>query len=341
MNPSPLRHGPPGSAFAAVPADAGTASARVRATSVVPPAPAPATAAATPAAKIPQAVQLEGRRHAVLLFHGLSSTPLELLYLARGLNQAGFTVRLPVIGGYSHGLKGSADHREWTTAALAEFDSMRTKYDSVAVGGLCIGALLALRVAAERPNLVSAVMGLSTTLYYDGWANTWSRFLLPLVPFVPFSGNIAIVEREPFGVKDERLRAWISAQMRESGGSDAGAAKLRVRDLYEAQRLGGMVRRSLPAIVAPTLVIHALEDDAASPRSAREVAERVSSQHVKRLLLKESYHMISIDQEKHVVLAEMKEFMLAPSRNTSVDPEAVVRKNPLSDVLRSARHVHA
>jgi carboxylesterase len=258
-------------------------------------------------------LHLHGGRHGVLLFHGLSSTAAELNYLARGLNRAGYTVRVPVIQGYSHrsaALKKSG-HRDWLAAALQAFDEMRAQCSTVSVGGLCIGSLLALCVSAERPSLTSAMLGLSTTLHYDGWANPWTRHLLPIFRYLPVGGGIRIREREPFGIKDERMRAFVAAQMRASGASDAGAAQLRVRDLLEAQRLAGVVRRSLHAVTSPTLLIHAKEDESASPRSSFEVAKGVGSQHVRLVLLSNSYHMISIDRERARVLSEMKVFLAA------------------------------
>lgn len=255
---------------------------------------------------------LRGGPVGVLLLHGLASAPAELLFLARGLHRAGYTVRVPVIAGYSHGTPADARReRGWGDAALAEFDALRGECREVAVGGLCIGAVLALRVAALRGPLVRAVLALSTTLHYDGWATPWYRRLLPLAAWVPGAGRIGVRETEPFGVKDERMRAWIRAQM-ASGMSDAGAAVLRVASLLAARRLMREVRGRLPDIAAPTLVVHAREDDAASTRSAFEVADRVGAAQVQLVLLTDSYHMISIDREKHRVLAQMKDFLAQP-----------------------------
>ena len=275
----------------------------------------------------PTTLHLPGGKHGVLLFHGLSSTPAELNYLARGLNRAGYTVRVPVIEGYSHGLvgRGARGHREWVAGALAAFDAMRSEYSTVSVGGLCIGSLLALCVSAARPSLISATVGLSTTLHYDGWANPWTRHLLPLFRYLPIGGGIRIREREPFGIKDERLRALVAAQMRTSGASDAGASQLTVRDLLEAQRLARVVDRALPAVKAPTLLLHAKQDESASPRSSYEVAKGVSSEHVKLVLLSNCYHMISIDRERGRVLSEMKGFLgehVRPEESTEVKTES-------------------
>ena len=299
------------------------------------------TAAATKAPG-PQALNLPGGRNGVLLFHGLSSTPLELQYLARGLHRAGYTVRIAVITGYSHGLPSpqASGHREWAAAAVAEFDRMRQQCDTLAVGGLCIGALLSLFIAGKRPEAVSHVLSLSTTLHYDGWAAPWTRWMLPLARVLPWAGRIAVKEREPFGLKDERLRAWIAAQMRESGGSDAGASVLRVRDLLEAKGLMRLVRQGMPAIVAPTLLVHARDDDAASPRSAFEVASGVSSERVHCVLLNESYHMISIDKEKARVLSEMKDFLRGATPPTEL-ARAELTRPTITTNTRSTEHVRA
>lgn len=290
----------------------------------------------------PSALNLPAGRNGVLLFHGLSSTPLELQFLARGLHRAGHTVRIAVIEGYSHGLASPkpTGHVDWAEAAAAEFDRMRPQCDTLAVGGLCIGALLSLYVAGQRQAAVSHVLALSTTLHYDGWAAPWTRWVLPLARVLPWAGRIAVKEREPFGLKDERLRAWISAQMKESGGSDAGASVLRVKDLLEAQKLMRLVRRGMKQITSPTLLIHAREDDAASPRSAFEVASGVSSDRVQFVLLNDSYHMISIDKEKTRVLTEMKDFLKGASQD--VEATAPSSTKPIAPAtVRSAEHVRA
>lgn len=283
-------------------------------------------------------LHLQGGSHGVLLFHGLSSTPAELNYLARGLNRSGYTVRVPVIEGYSHGLGARKEkgHQDWTAAALAAFDSMRSQYATVSVGGLCIGSLLALSVSVARPELTSATLGLSTTLHFDGWANPWTRHLLHLLRYIPVAREMRIREREPFGLKDERLRAFIAKQMRASGTSDAGASQLRVQDLLEAQHLARFIRRTMHAVKAPTLLIHAKEDESASPRSSFEVAKAVSSQHVKVVLLSNSYHMISIDQERSRVLSELQRFLGEHvDGDTKADRDGSHESHPASKQLRT------
>lgn len=259
---------------------------------------------------MPRPLVLRGGRHGVLLFHGLSSSPLELQFVGRGLQRAGHTVHVPVISGYTHGL---IDHRtgvdDWIAQALQQLDALSRDCDTVAVGGLCIGAVLALQVAAARPSQVDAVLALSTALHFDGWGNAWYTPLLPLARYLTLARRITVAEKWPYGLKDERMRGWIARQMQASSSSDAGASVLQVGELLKARTLIKQTRQALHRITATTLLLHAVEDECATPRSAHEVAARVSTGDVRLVLLRDSYHMLSMDREKEQVLAEMVGFL--------------------------------
>ena len=259
----------------------------------------------------PKPLRLSGGPHGIVLFHGLSSSPLELQFIARGLQRAGHSVYVPVIEGYTNGLSqgGPKSVAFWIAGALKELDGALAECDTVSIGGLCLGAVLALRVAALRSDQLTSVMALSTALHYDGWGNPWYTPLLPLARYVPLAHRIKIKERHPYGIKDERMRAWVARQMKELGESDAGASALRVIDLLKARELIALTRASLHDITTSVLLIHAKEDECAQPRSAYEVASRVRASIIRCIVLNDSYHMISIDREKERVLSEMLQFL--------------------------------
>src|SRR5262249_12678557 len=124
-----------------------------------------------------------GNDHAVLLLHGLSSSPLELRFLARFLGDEGFATHTPDLRGYSAGT-GHLPMEQWIDAAVAEFDALAAQYRHVSVCGLSMGATLAAAVAHRRPS-ARALLLLSITLSYDGWAIPWYRFLLDYVYYTP------------------------------------------------------------------------------------------------------------------------------------------------------------
>ena len=100
--------------------------------------------------------------HAVLLLHGLSSSPLELRFLARLLADEGFVTHTPELPGYSAGT-GHQPMEQWISAAVAEFDKLAARHRHVSVCGLSMGATLAAALAHERP-AARALLLLSITL---------------------------------------------------------------------------------------------------------------------------------------------------------------------------------
>lgn len=257
-------------------------------------------------------ITLAGGEHAVLLIHGLQSSPVEMQPLAKRLNQSGYTVHVPHIRGYGykHGDDAhSITHWEdWHTKVLAEFHVLKQQHKTVSVGGLCIGAVLSLSIAAELGDRVNALSLLATTLYYDGWSIPWYRFMLPIGYYTPFRYIYSYREREPFGLKNVQLRKWIAREMSHKESSMAGAAKLTLPAIHEAELLIKSVKKSLRRVTAPALIIHAVEDDISTPRSSRFVAANIGSRIVESILLHDSYHMLTIDNEREQVAADTIRF---------------------------------
>ena len=242
---------------------------------------------------------------AALLIHGLSGSPLEMQYLAKRLRQAGFATSVPHLEGYGFGQRpdpfATGTWRQWQAQVLDHFDELARNHECVCVAGLCVGAVLALKLAAERHGKIAALALLATTLAYDGWSIPWYRFLAPLAYYTPLRRRYSYRERHPYGVKNTSLRKWIAREMSEKSTSIAGASSLPMTAIYQAEKLIRHVRRMVPAVNAPALVIHAMEDDVASVKSAEFVLDNIGSDDVDFLLLHDSYHMVTLDNEKELV----------------------------------------
>ena len=288
---------------------------------------APASGATAPAlvSAPPASLLLEGGPHAVMLIHGLNSTPLEMRFVAKVLHKAGFTVLCPAVPGYSVG-GPCTDRAQWIAALLREYDALAARCTSVSVGGLCIGAALSLAVARERPG-VNALVLLSITLQYDGWALPWYNFILEPCYRLGIGHNFAYQERTPFGLKNEALRKRISESMRASRQSAVGSAEIPIAFLYQAIRLGREVRAALPRIATDTLIMHAVDDETASPRNAHTVFNEIAAEHKRKLMLGDSYHVICMDNERELVARETVRFIFASlARRQLID--AAGRKLP-------------
>lgn len=262
------------------------------------------------------------RQDAVLLLHGLSGSPLEMQYLERCARQAGFRAHNPSIPGCGMaGRKHRFDTgvwRQWVDFAAEQLDALSREHERVYVSGLCVGAVLALRLAIERPQQVAGLALVSTTLAFDGWRMPWYRVLAPLGWHTPLRRRIAWPERHPYGLKNERLRQWVLrawATGPQSGGATtaAGAAYLPLSGIHEAHQLIRAVRRDIAQVRAPTLVLHAIEDDVASPSSASFVALNIRSSVVRTILYHNSYHILTLDNDKQSVADETIGFFRGPA----------------------------
>jgi len=257
----------------------------------------------------------EGGRSGVLLIHGLTGTPMEMKLLGKGLNRAGFTVHGMQLAGHCGNVEDllATGWHDWYASVEKAADELRSKVDHLFVGGLSMGALLALKLAAERPKQVCGVGVYGATFRYDGWsipAVARLSFLLPLFKKLGIGRNRSFMEAPPYGIRDERLRAQVSTAML---GGDSAAAGLpgnpwySLADMYE---LAADVRQRLSQVVAPCLVAHASEDDVASVKNAELVMREVSAP-VELLLLKDSYHMITIDKERRTLIERSAAFFEA------------------------------
>ena len=304
---------------------------------LAPPLAAPAQAGnARAAVDMPAPLLLEGGAHAVMLIHGLNSTPLEMRFVAKVLHKAGFTVYCPAVRGYSMGAPCSG-RKQWLAALLREHDWLAARHKSVSVGGLCVGASLALAIAQARSG-INALLLLSVTLEYDGWALPWYRFLLEPCYRLGIARNYAYQEAAPYGLKNEALRKRIADAMQGERHSAIGAAEIPIAFLYEAIRLGREVRAGLPRVSADTLIMHAADDETASPRNARIVDENIASAHKRKLLLGDSYHIICMDNERELVAREAVRFFRASlARNQQLDPSAANSPNTSRALLRVLR----
>lgn len=265
-------------------------------------------------------ISLTAGEDAVLLLHGLAGSPLEMRYVANALHQDGFSVEVPHITGYGYG--SAVSHwREWYGSTLAIFERLKRDYRTVSVGGLCIGAVLALSLAAEKRAEVAALSLMSTTLFYDGWALPWYRFLMPLGFYPPLRSRYTYKESEPFGIKNIALRQRVASLMK-TGFSEAGAARITMDHLFHATRLIRNTVGKLGQVEAPALVIHAIDDDTASTKSADLVVDRIGSCEVRKILLDDCYHIITMDNERGRVASETSAFVREHSAAAAMETAA-------------------
>ena len=105
---------------------------------------------------------------------------------------------------------------------------------------------------------------LAPPVYIDGWATPWYRGLRPLLYLVPGIGRtMKIEEEDPFGIKNEQLRAIVKAKFER--GENFHYRWVPLECLRQVDRLRGIVMKHAKEIRCPTLVVHARRGRAHEP----------------------------------------------------------------------------
>lgn len=251
----------------------------------------------------------------VLLVHGITGSPAEMKPLVRKLTAQGFSVACPQLAGHCSTLKELKQTRwsDWYASLEAAMERLGEECDTLFVSGLSMGALLALKLAADHPDRIQGVATLSATFFYDGWnvPRLRQRFLLPLAMYSPLRYFWSYHEPAPYGIKDDRIRNVIAAVYQNGSAGipeKYGYSEFPGVTIRETFRLIRAVKRDLTTIVSPLLIVHSTEDDMASLKNATFLAAGVSSDQVETFYVDDSYHVLTLDKRKDDVAARVAEF---------------------------------
>jgi len=241
----------------------------------------------------PSPFLLEGGPVGVLLIHGFTGSPPEMRLVGDYLHERGCTVSGPLLPG--HGTTAGDMNRrrwtEWTAHAEGALADLQARCEAVFVGGLSMGSVLTLYLAAHHPEL-SGVVAYSPAV----WPADQLIYLTPVLKY-------AIRERQKSDDSDladpeADLRLWSYEE------NPTFAA-------HELLKLLRRVRRLLPRVTCPVLFIHSTRDTAIHPDSARRTCERVGTTDKELVALLDSGHCLTVDSEWERVAEKTYAFIQA------------------------------
>ena len=213
----------------------------------------------------------------VLLIHGYTATTAEVRFLGRFLYERGYTVSGPLLPG--HGTTPQDMNRchwqDWTGAVEQAYRQISTRCDRVFVGGESMGGLLALYLASEHPEVTGALI-YAPALRVQPGVILMARLFAPFVP-------MTYKQRNPVdAVADERWKGYAANPLR---------AAVQLGNLQQ------QVRRCLPRVRQPLLIVQGRLDTAIDPRGA-EMVYREAGSPVKELhWMEHSTHCVILDRE--------------------------------------------
>lgn len=251
----------------------------------------------------------DGSHFGFLLIHRLGGSPSEVGFIAEGVARAGYSVRCPLL--YGHGgspaLLGATTWRQWLGTVEDAHLSLAERCDTIIVGGLGVGALLALELAVKRPASVQGLTLFAPTFWPNGWAMPWYGNALKLIGSKRLANLIRFDERPPYGIKDEALRDEMLAALASEGRTATDVLGRTLGTLLEVKWLAQNVSRRLADVVQPCLIFHPRDDDRSSLSSSQKLQKRLGGV-VELIVLDDSYHLVTLDRQRALVLERVLEF---------------------------------
>ncbi|WP_454692352.1 alpha/beta hydrolase [Achromobacter aloeverae] len=286
-----------------------------------------------------QTLPKKRRCRAALLVHGLGGTEYDLGRLRSSLEENGFdayVVSLPGHGTRPEDLLG-VHAEDWLDTVTQAYRRLSANYPVLHVVGVCLGALLAIEVCKRTGHAKGKLVALAAPLSLDGWKTPWYRAIRHVLYRIPaVARRWRVNEREPYGIKNERIRRLVRGML--SRGDAFHYPWVPLSSVREADRLRAMAWRALDHLQCPLMIMHATEDELTSPESARALHRRVPGSTLH--LLDDSYHMICVDNERGYVMHCVTSFLAEPA----CEPIAAVASPDRQDAragMRGPRFVPA
>jgi carboxylesterase len=234
----------------------------------------------------------EGGDVGVVLSHGFTGSPQSLRPWAEHLAAAGLTVRLPRLPGHGTRWQDLNDTRwpDWYGEVERAFDDLRGRCRQVFGMGLSMGGTLVTRLAEQRPAEVAGLVLVNPSL---GTERKDVKYALPLLHRVVPS------------------LAGIGSDIRKPGVTELAYGRTPLRAMHSLAQLWPLVVADLGRVSAPVLLYRSRVDHVVEPMSGRLLREGASSTEVTEVILEDSYHVATLDNDAPTIFAGSVEFVRA------------------------------
>lgn len=231
-----------------------------------------------------------------LLLHGLTSSLATVDALAPECAARGLPCRLPVLrghGGVPTDLQG-VTWRDWYADASAALDDLTRDCDRALAIGLSMGGVVALHLAATRPERLAGVVAIAPALRLAGSPRAQARVALAALR----GTQVAVDPRNAY--QDATLATRCT-----------NYPTLPARAALSLARYGYLVERLLPRVTIPLLVVYTPRDRVVRPEAARRVFDRVATPPNQKQLVAfpDSGHEMLQDRARDAVLATIARFI--------------------------------
>jgi carboxylesterase len=230
----------------------------------------------------------------VLLCHGFTGTPQSLRPWAEHLAAHDLTVSLPRLPGHGTTWRemNLTTWEDWYAELDRALTKLRARCDEVFVMGLSMGGTLAIRLAEERGDDVRALVLVNPSLL----TKRADRHFLPVLRLVAPS--------------------WpgIASDIKKPGATELAYDRIPLKAAYSLSKLWLTTRSNLDKVTQPILIFRSAEDHVVEPDSCVLLKDTVAAADVREVLLEDSYHVATLDNDAETIFTGSLEFVREMSR---------------------------
>ena len=222
----------------------------------------------------------------ILLIHGFTATPWEVKELGDHLFQRNITVWAPLLDGHATSPEDlqETSWQEWNELVGESYEGLGHMVDKVYVGGVSMGSVLSLALAANAQEKPAGIVAVSTPIYMKEKGAYFASFV---ESFVEYSAAAPKTNEEK-GHYYEKIPTAAVAEMME---------------LIE------YAKQSMKNIHEPILIIQSLEDPRVESKSVDFIDREVQSRDKRIFWYSKGPHVIIRGDDKEEIFTEIAAFI--------------------------------
>lgn len=227
------------------------------------------------------------------LIHGWSSTPQELKGLGEFLSERDISVCAPLLPGHGTSPDDLKNYKikDWLSFAEKELKKFQNEVKHVFIGGVSMGGNIGFHLTKNNPEIKGMIsMGTPAVFKY----NTLLKLIYPFLKIL----NVSVKKRYPIGKeKKELLKTKVHYR------------RYPIKSAAEAFKISWSLKRILPYIKQPTLIMQSNTDFMLKEKNAYYIYQKLGSKEKKLTWIPNSYHVFTIDHYKEKAFEEIYQFI--------------------------------
>jgi carboxylesterase len=231
----------------------------------------------------------DGSDVGVLLCHGFTGTPQSLRPWGEYLADRGYSVRIPLLPGHGTTWQEMNQTRweDWYAAVDTAFRELHEASERVVVCGLSMGGALALQLAQGHGPRISGLVLVNPAVKFEDPRT----LLLPVLKHVV--GSLGAIGND----------------VKKPGVTELAYTRTPLKAAHSQLVAWQSVVRDLPEVTQPLLLLRSPQDHVVPASSSALILSRISSLDVTEILLEDSYHVATIDNDAQRIFDESAKFI--------------------------------